>query len=379
MTGPDPDALCQLLQRAHNANATPPGDPAQSAAWSQAFAAWLAQLSSDHTRRAYCRAWRDLLDYTNQMPQAIQPADLYAWLDDLNRRAPAHARRQGQKQPARNARGPRPGPGLSASTVRQYLAGISSFYVYAAAYRYIDPTGHPRTLPVVNPALAADRPAVRIFGDAHYLSTAEARALLSAIPRDTVQGLRDYALFLMYLATGRRNSEVRTLRWGDFAIMPRALGATTPRVYYLWTVDNEERQCEIPAPVWSAVEAYLAAAGRLATLRPGDYIFTPLSDVAARLPNVDCAAWDRNRPLSMRQVGCLLKRYGRAAGLNPDRLHTGVLRYTAAMLRRQAGDDAAVISAVLGHANAPVTQSMLRAVQGRGDTSWATVAAMLGL
>jgi integrase len=183
--------------------------------------------------------------------------------------------------------------------------------------------------------------------------------LLQAIPRHTVQGQRDYALFLFYLCTGRRSAEVRHLRWGDFSTDS---GAT----WYTWGRRNGhdghgQRRAECPPQAWDAILAYLGAAGRLATIQPPDYVFTALGNAATHLPNVSARDWrPGERPLSGRAANQLLKRYARQAGLDPQGLSVRTLRYTAALLRVEAGGDLLDVCAFLDHASPAVTARCLR-------------------
>jgi site-specific recombinase XerD len=106
-------------------------------------------------------------------------------------------------------------------------------------------------------------------------------------------------------------------------------------------------------------------------------VFRALSARALNLPTVDAAKWDREQPISAYEVGRRLKRYGRLAGLRIDNLHVHTLRHTAAMLRREAGDDVQEISEFLGHSSLAITQIYLQAVEGRQDTSWSKIADLL--
>ena len=58
-------------------------------------------------------------------------------------------------------------------------------------------------------------------------------------------------------------------------------------------------------------------------------------------------------------------------------VHT--LRHTAAMLRKEAGDDLQSISSFLAHSSLAVTQIYLHQVEGRQDTTWLKVEALLGI
>jgi site-specific recombinase XerD len=114
---------------------------------------------------------------------------------------------------------------------------------------------------------------------------------------------------------------------------------------------------------------------------PDEYIFQPVTDNATRLPNVNAEKWaqNRNHPITSREVGRLLKVYARRAGLEAEKISVHTLRHSAAMLRREAGDDVQKISDFLGHSNAAVTRIYLHKIEGKGDQSWATVAKALGL
>jgi hypothetical protein len=110
--------------------------------WNRAFDQWLAELPSPNTRRAYQRAWNDLLDFTHKQPWTLHGDDVRDWIQDLDQR-PLHAavakglQRKGRRQNP---------VGYSASTIKQYLAGVSSFYTFARErYTITDPHGRPRT------------------------------------------------------------------------------------------------------------------------------------------------------------------------------------------------------------------------------------------
>src|SRR3989304_709664 len=150
-------------------------------AWTDAFEAWMDNLRSENTRRAYRAAWRDFLAFTDKMPWEIGKAKVAEW---------AAAIRQ---------------QGLSDATLQQRLAALSSFYSFTMDdYTVINPSGREVALHDYNPAASGKlRPKISPYGKAVYLSAEEARALLWAIKRSTGQGRRDYALFLAYLATGR--------------------------------------------------------------------------------------------------------------------------------------------------------------------------------
>ena len=168
--------------------------------WRRAWKAWLGG-GSVNTRRAYEQAWRDLADHYGWgfgawEPWVVRSADLEDWVDDMR------------------------GRGLAGNTMRQRLGAVSSFFGFVSKRYLVDgqvPLFH------FNPAQGVDLPKVGKYDGAVYLSGEQVRALMRAIPRDSARGLRNYALLLFYVATGRRSGEVRRLRWVDFKHGERVL------------------------------------------------------------------------------------------------------------------------------------------------------------
>lgn len=345
-----------------------------SEGWSHAFNLWLSSHTSPNTRRAYQYAWQAFLSYNSKTPWQITHADIAGWVDHLR----SHS--------------------LSTQTISQRLSAISSFYDYASRFS-LQASDH---TVFSNPVRSISRPQLESYRQSRYLSPEQARALLRSIPRHTLQGKRDYALFLAYLATGRRNSEIRLLRWGDFEpefiptpahpdrqsityphlpshLQPPLNLERTLRVYYRWTGKGKSRRDECPRHLWYALLEYLNTSPRKGSINHDSYLFTPLNTSAAHLPNVNQATWTCDCPLSMRMVSRLLKKYLRKAGINSTGVTVHSLRHTAAMLRKHAGEDVQSISSFLGHSSIATTQIYLDHVEGRRDVSWHRVATLLGL
>ena len=112
--------------------------------------------------------------------------------------------------------------GLRAATVHQRLAALSSFYGYAVRQGLLP----------LNPADPVPRPEIQPHTRAFALPPDQVRALLHAVSHNTRQGKRDYALLLTLL---------------------------------------------IPALLLDALRDFLQENGQLASVRPEDHIFTPLS------------------------------------------------------------------------------------------------------
>jgi integrase/recombinase XerD len=320
-----------------------------SRSWREAFELWLGGLEADATRRSYTDSWKEFLAFTQKMPWKVGRSDVARWVQDIDQR------------------------GLADTTRNLKLAAISSFYIYACTeYTIVSEDGREVPLQAFNPAGGKSlRAKVDPYGKVDPLKPIEVKALLAKIPRDTVQGLRDYALILAYLFTGRRNSEIRKLHWGD-------IKETEDGIWYTWSgKGKKDQRFELPGNVWEAIKGFLNKSGRLGSMAAGDFIFTALNANAERLPNVKTKA--SNQPISMREAGKLLKRYARLAGLDHEAIHVHSLRHTAARLRRLAGDDLEEVGAFLAHTNNATTQIYLKRVEGKRDTSWLKVSEMIGI
>lgn len=329
-----------------------------SKAWEAAFEQWLAD-KSPHTQRAYRRAWDDLLAYSGKAPWDIKEGDVRAWIEDLAQRP--LDRCVARRRQRRGQRSGKQGKGLSDSTIALWLAAVSSLYQFATEYRVRSEVGGESPLHNHNPVAAVQRPRQGFSPQADYLEPMQLRRLLAAIPRHTLQGLRDYALFLGYILKGHRNSEWRRLRWGDIQVRGR-------EIRYAFG-GGQGATHKMPPPLWDALYAYLQEAGRLETICDTDYIFTPLTDRATRLKHVDPSSWDRNRAISAREVRRLLKKYARRAGLPEAGIHVDVLRNSAVMLEARAGANLQEISEFLGHSCLSTTvASMARINQSEGPT-----------
>lgn len=280
------------------------------------------------------------------------------------------------------------GAGLSKATISQRLAGVSSFYEFVK-HDFSDDLltrrdGRQAKLYNDNPAdlgtTIRKQWKTNPYGKSTYLTHPQVKALLRAIRRDTVQGLRDYALFYAYISTGRRNAEIRMLRWGD-------VQDDGEKVYYQWSNKGKvDQRAQMGRAAWTAILKYLKAAGRLEGMQDGDYIFVAHSESIKRLRRPDGeqvvgAGWRAGeRPLAGHTVNDLLKRYARKAGLKAKTLHVHCLRHTKAMLHLTSGEkDLQKIQRMLGHESLATTQIYVDHLQANQDDGWEKVEALYGL
>lgn len=291
---------------------------------------WLASQYSANTRRAYEVGLRSLCLHAEKDLSEIGRSDINAWLVSLQEEC-------------------------SVSTVANRLSAVKSFFDYVMK----NCVGE-RNLPLKreNPAAGCKRPKFSPYGKATVLDIPGAKALLKAIPRNNIIGKRDYALFLGYIMTGRRNSEWRTLRFEDIEIRPGGL------VFRYVGKGNRSAVQELCKPVMAAIHEYADEEGR-------DYgpVFHGYSSRGEWL----------DTPISDNYVRRALKYYATKAGLNAEHLKVHSLRHTAAMLRKLAGDDVEKIQSFLGHSNLATTQVYLHALKSAPDTTWQTVAQYLGV
>jgi integrase/recombinase XerC len=145
-----------------------------------------AQVNNAHTRRAYLNATRRFADWCedrglNEL-SAVQPFHVAAFVKQL-------------------------GEEVSPPTVKQALAALRMLFDWLV-------TGH---IIEVNPAHAVRGPKYVVKkGKTPVLDAAEARALLDAIPTDTLTGLRDRALIGVMVYTFARVNAVIGMKVKDY-------------------------------------------------------------------------------------------------------------------------------------------------------------------
>ena len=160
------------------------------------------------------------------------------------------------------------------------------------------------------------------------------------------------------------------LQWKDLRLQ-----AGSP--YYHWENKGKSGWDELAVPAWEAIRTYLQLANRLPTMAGDDYIFTPLSDAAARFGRIE--DWHTNRPLSGHEVGRLLKKYGALAGLDCAMVHIHTLRHSAYMLYTAAGSDVRFCSKLLHHSSLATTSRYDHIMAGQRNTEWAKAWSLLDL
>ncbi len=236
----------------------------------------------------------------------------------------------------------------SSVTVGARAACVSSFF------RFLIRMG----AATANPCDALERPKISP-APPRGLSAEQVRQLLAVIPEtpETPAGLRDRAIVLTLVLTGRRRSEVLNLTVD-------ALSPENEAVFYTYRGKGGKRgRRELPHPAYEALVRALAASGKeIASMGPGDSLW----------PAAGATTGVTSGTFYLR-----FRRYLRDAGLPLSGVH--VTRHTAAKLRRDAGESVEAVSAFLDHSSLATTTIYLRRLEGQEDAGWASVAAAIGV
>lgn len=179
----------------------------------------------------------------------------------------------------------------------------------------------------VNPALELDTPKIK-KALPKYLSLTESKKLLNCINGENFE--RDYCIITLFLNCGMRLSELTNINIKDMkGDTIRILGK-----------GNKERTVYLNNACISAINNYLR-------VRPHDGV----KDADALFISRE------NRRISGRMVENIVKKYIKAAGLDPEKYSPHKLRHTAATLLYLYGDvDIRILQEILGHENLNTTE-----------------------
>lgn len=169
-----------------------------------------------------------------------------------------------------------------------------------------------------------------------YLTSGQVKEVLSGIERDSLQGLRDYAILTLMVTGGLRDIEVVRADVGDL----RTVGENT--VLYVQGKGRQEKTeyVKIDSIVERAIRSYLKARGKVTETDP---LFSSLSNNS------------KGQRLSTRSVSGIVKARLREAGYDSDRLTAHSLRHTAVTLSLLAGKDITEVQQFARHANLATT------------------------
>jgi len=297
--------------------------------WERAMLAFLVEKEchsgSRRTVEGYSRMLQDFFGRVGKAPDRVSAQEVFLW---------AHGKGVSGKDP-------------SPVTIGARMACLSSFFRFLIRMDIV------RT----NPCDKLERPRT-CTPPARGLSAEEVRKLLAIVP-GSPQGLRDRAIILTLVLTGRRRAEVFRMTAGD-------LSFDDGTCFYSYRgKGGKTGHRELPRPAVDALHAALAAWGQdLEHMCPSDSLWP--SPVARGGEGLRSATFYGR-----------FRRYLEKAGLQSSGLH--VLRHSAAKLRRDAGESIEDVSRFLDHSSLAVTSTYLRRLEGQEDLGWGKVAEALGV
>ena len=300
--------------------------------WERALYAFLAEKErrsgSRRTVESYSRMIQHFFGRLGKPPDKVTSQEVFTW---------AHGKGLSGKEP-------------SAVTIGARMACVSSFYKFLIRMEIV----------VSNPCDALERPRVP-EGTPRGLSAEEIQRLLAVIP-ESKTGLRDRAIILTLILTGRRRTEVLSLMRGD-------LSEDGDVVYYSYRgKGGKSAKRELPRAAFDAVRSSLAAWGKnIGTMEQTESLWP--TDHAGRA--------EQGLGVTGGTFYANLRRYLKAAGLPRSGVH--VFRHSAAKLRRDAGESIEDVSRFLDHSSLQVTTTYLRRLEGQEDRSWRKVAEAIGV
>lgn len=290
---------------------------------------WASATTGDSARR------RDLLRDkqriilsffrdTGKLPSEVEPADVQGWLNELERK------------------------GISPGTSYQHACLLSSFYSWAM--RDPEVGRHVRG----NPARLARPKAPKPYQteSVKSLSDDEVRKLVETVRGRAAEGhlvgKRDYALLLMYLATGLRRHEIISLRGQDIQTEETLILA-----YRAKGGDYRSREVREPQ-VRLALLDYLSSADRMHVLK------------------TDAPVWTRHdragKPGAALTSHCFVKnmrKYATEAGVKDFHLHR--TRHTFARIVSEFTGDITATQNALDHQNRSTTRVYVQRIAVKRD------------
>jgi integrase len=297
--------------------------------WERALYAFLVEKErrsgSVRTVEGYSRMLQDFFGRVGKAPDKVTAQEIFLW---------AHGRGLSGKDP-------------SAVTIGARIACLSSFFRFLIRMDIVqrnpcDRLERPRTSPSPPRGLSAE----------------EVRRLLAVIP-SSPPGLRDRAIILTLVLTGRRRAEVFGMTAGDLSFENEVC------FYCYRGKGGKTGRRELPRPATDALRAALAAFGKdLGVMSPTESLWP--SPAATNGEGLRSATFYGR-----------FRRYLGKGGLPPAGLH--ILRHTAAKLRRDAGETVEEVSRFLDHSSLAVTTTYLRRLEGQEDRGWGKVAEAIGL
>jgi integrase len=310
--------------------------------WRECFATWLTTMAptSAITREYVARQF--FVD-PNRAPDSYTTQEVYNFLS-MRTKPP-------------KGRGAPPSP----NTRNMRLGTLKSFYSFAAGYDIPHKRGTKQT---TKPLYATRPPTYNIRTlEAPAHSRAMSRETLdrffAAIPRDTLRGKRDRALFLCYFWCARRLREICRLTWGDIEQdVTFNDGHKGVRYHWLGKGRVKKSEAEMPPDAWLAVVDYLKAADRWGNMTPDEPLF---------LAHDAAASYREQTFLNKTTINKIQRSIAKRAGLTSlEGVHDW--RWTIVQIHFRKKRDLAEAQKLLDHKSPATTMRYLEGIFSDGDT-----------
>jgi integrase len=232
-------------------------------------------------------------------------------------------------------------------TFNQRLAIISSFYEYGRRNRIVG-------LIRANPLERIKRLKDEEYAQARPIDPREIVKRLAAIDRETLQGVRDYALISIGISTGRRMTELASMTWGNVQISSGAVTLTFK------TKGSKTIRDELSKPVGEALMTWVYRWYGGVNIPPESPLWIALE------PN------SRGHQLSRQAIAYICEKR-----LGTSKVHA--MRHSFAHGMDAVGASVSEIQARLGHSNLAKTGRYLAKLRSAKNSHADDLAALFGL
>ena len=222
--------------------------------------------------------------------------------------------------------------GRKSSTVALYLSALRRFFAWCEAEGLCE-----------NIAAGVKSPKQERGHKRDALSGAQIKACIQGINRDSLQGKRDYALFLLMSTCGLRTIEVSRANVGDIQSVQGQV------CLFVWGKGRTDKGefVKLSEPVLQAIREYLSERGQVSENAP---LFA------------SCSRRNTGGRLTTRTVSSVAKVAMKSAGYDSRRLTAHSLRHSAATLALQAGMSLQEVSEFMRHSSINVTMIYVHSV-----------------
>lgn len=313
---------------------TPPGFTVDSA-----ISEWLEQkhtrTGSAKTRKAYeetMRSFRDRLQRAN-LNLLSNPMDVARVATPWAATRAPESKHSGE---------------VSAATYNQRLAIISSFYTFLQDTYKIECT---------NPIEDVKKRPVQAYATAMPIDVDELVDRLASIDRSTIQGKRDYALLAVALSTGRRASELVSLRWRHIHFSGKKV-----IIHFEECKGGKKMKDQLDSTIASVLIDYLQSVhgSQLSKLAPDTPIWVSFS------------RQNKGKAITTHTLNDICETY-----LGTSKIHS--LRHTFAVEMEKAGAPLSEIQARLGHEDIRTTSTYMKSVRSAENPYAARLSARFGI